>query len=143
MDDLAFYINLIFTSKVKDLTAQLKENYTIIIVIDNKQQATRMLYFTTNIEYIFSNPQKKITSKYLRRQFSSLIYWVLYNLSCKTDTFKKREHKIGKNFLLFSFSIKLIIILLFSFNKVRIISPPFLDYSFALLDKTMMSFFAY
>ena len=58
MDELAFCLNSIFTFEVKDLIAQLKENYTIIIVVDNMQKATRMADFTANTEYIFGNPQK-------------------------------------------------------------------------------------
>jgi phosphate transport system ATP-binding protein len=68
------------TRKIEELIMQLKENYTIIIVTHNMQQAARISYFTAFlmlgelIEYditskIFTSPSKKITEDYITGRF--------------------------------------------------------------------------
>ena len=70
----------ISTSKIEDLTLKLKENYTIIIVTHNMQQATRVAdstaFFllgevieTGDTEQIFSMPKNKKTEDYITGRF--------------------------------------------------------------------------
>ena len=66
--------------KIEDLALELKENYTIVIVTHNMQQAARIsdktAFFLLGdlIEYnktteIFANPQNKKTEDYITGRF--------------------------------------------------------------------------
>ncbi|MEM3583944.1 MAG: phosphate ABC transporter ATP-binding protein PstB, partial [Nitrososphaerales archaeon] len=68
------------TSKIEELIVKLKENYTIVIVTHNMQQAARISDFTAFmylgelIEYgetarIFKQPEKELTEKYITGRF--------------------------------------------------------------------------
>jgi phosphate transport system ATP-binding protein len=70
----------IATGKIEDLITELKENYTIVIVTHNMQQAARVSDFTAFmylgeiIEYdktekIFLNPLNKQTEDYVSGKF--------------------------------------------------------------------------
>jgi phosphate transport system ATP-binding protein len=80
MDEPASALDPISTTKVEDLIFELKENYTIIIVTHNMQQAARVSNYTAFfymgklIEYgeankIFTSPSNKQTEDYIRGRF--------------------------------------------------------------------------
>ena len=80
MDEPTSALDPISTSKVEDLVMSLKNDYTIIIVTHNIQQATRVsdrtAFFLLGevVEYaetekLFSNPQDKRTEDYISGRF--------------------------------------------------------------------------
>jgi len=80
MDEPASALDPLSTSKIEELIVQLKENYTIVIVTHNMQQAARIsdqtafFYLGELIEYdktkkIFTNPEKKQTEDYITGRF--------------------------------------------------------------------------
>lgn len=80
MDEPTSALDPISTSKVEDLVMSLKNDYTIIIVTHNMQQATRVsdrtafLLLGEVVEYaetekLFSNPQDKRTEDYISGRF--------------------------------------------------------------------------
>ena len=80
MDEPASALDPISTLKVEDLIYELKENYTIVIVTHNMQQAGRVsdktafFYMGELIEYddtkkIFLNPDKEATQNYITGRF--------------------------------------------------------------------------
>ncbi|HNY07285.1 MAG TPA: phosphate ABC transporter ATP-binding protein PstB [Bacteroidales bacterium] len=80
MDEPASALDPISTSKIEELIFQLKDNYTIVIVTHNMQQAARVSNYTAFfylgelIEYgktrkIFTNPEKKQTEDYITGRF--------------------------------------------------------------------------
>ena len=85
MDEPASALDPIATLKIEDLMRQLAENYTIIIVTHNMQQAARASHYTAFfnmdedqaghlIEYgkseqIFTNPKEKETEAYITGRF--------------------------------------------------------------------------
>jgi phosphate transport system ATP-binding protein len=80
LDEPCSAIDPISTAKIEDLIYQLKQNYTIIIVTHNMQQAARVsdktAFFCLGelIEYditskIFGNPTKKQTEDYVTGRF--------------------------------------------------------------------------
>lgn len=80
MDEPCSALDPIATGKIEDLITQLKENYTIVIVTHNMQQASRVsdytafMYLGELIEYdetetIFLNPGKKQTEDYVSGKF--------------------------------------------------------------------------
>ena len=80
MDEPASALDPISTLKVEDLIYELKENYTIVIVTHNMQQAGRVsdktafFYMGELIEYddtkkIFLNPAKEATQNYITGRF--------------------------------------------------------------------------
>ncbi len=81
MDEPASAIDPVATSKIEELMESLKENYTIVIVTHNMQQAARVSDYTAFfyeghiVEFgpttqIFSNPQQKQTEDYITGRFS-------------------------------------------------------------------------
>jgi phosphate transport system ATP-binding protein len=80
MDEPCSALDPIATAKIEELMADLKKQYTIVIVTHNMQQAARVsdytafLYLGTLIEYdltkqIFVNPSKKQTEDYITGRF--------------------------------------------------------------------------
>ena len=80
MDEPTSALDPISTMKIEDLALELKENYTIVIVTHNMQQAARIsdktAFFLLGdlIEYnktkeIFSNPRNKKTEDYITGRF--------------------------------------------------------------------------
>ena len=80
MDEPASALDPIATAKIEELIHELKENYTIVIVTHNMQQAARVSDFTAFfyigelIEYddtkrIFTAPSKKQTEDYITGRF--------------------------------------------------------------------------
>src|SRR5436309_1902172 len=80
MDEPCSALDPISTSKIEDLIFQLKENYTVVIVTHNMQQAARVAEFTafflmgSLIEYdqtatIFTTPADKRTEDYITGRF--------------------------------------------------------------------------
>ena len=85
MDEPASALDPIATLKIEDLMRQLSENFTIIIVTHNMQQAARASHFTAFfnmdadragylVEYgesiqIFTNPQHEQTEAYITGRF--------------------------------------------------------------------------
>lgn len=80
MDEPASSLDPVATAKIEDLIAQLKEEYTIIIVTHNMQQAARVSDYTAfflmgeMVEYhrtekIFKNPSQKRTEDYITGRF--------------------------------------------------------------------------
>ncbi|MFZ5898295.1 MAG: phosphate ABC transporter ATP-binding protein PstB [Bacillota bacterium] len=80
MDEPASALDPISTSKLEDLIRELKENYTIVIVTHNMQQAARVSDYTAfflngeMIEYdltntIFTAPRDKRTEDYITGRF--------------------------------------------------------------------------
>lgn len=80
MDEPASALDPISTTKIEDLIFELKNNYTIIIVTHNMQQAARVsdytafFYMGDLIEFadtkkVFTAPEKKQTEDYIRGRF--------------------------------------------------------------------------
>lgn len=80
MDEPASALDPIATAKIEELIVKLKENYTIVIVTHNMQQAARISDFTCFlmqgelIEFgetkeIFTKPKEKITEDYITGRF--------------------------------------------------------------------------
>ena len=80
MDEPTSALDPISTSKIEDLTQQLKKDYTIIMVTHNMQQAVRISDNTAffllgeliefgNTEQMFSQPQDKRTEDYITGRF--------------------------------------------------------------------------
>ena len=80
MDEPTSALDPISTSKIEDLAMQLREQYTIVIVTHNMQQAVRISDNTAffllgelvefgQTEQIFSQPQDKRTEDYITGRF--------------------------------------------------------------------------
>ncbi len=85
MDEPASALDPIATMKIEDLMHQLAENYTIVIVTHNMQQAARASHYTAffnrdddqagylveygTSEQIFINPQEEMTEAYITGRF--------------------------------------------------------------------------
>lgn len=80
MDEPTSALDPISTAKIEELAIQLKENYTIIIVTHNMQQAVRISDSTAffllgelveygNTEKLFSQPRDKRTEDYITGRF--------------------------------------------------------------------------
>ena len=80
MDEPTSALDPISTGKIEELALQLKENYTIIIVTHNMQQAARisdkcaLFLLGQMIEYdetteMFQNPKSKVTEDYITGRF--------------------------------------------------------------------------
>lgn len=80
MDEPASALDPISTSKVEELIHEIKNEYTIVIVTHNMQQATRVsdktafFYLGQLIEFddtkkIFTNPSKEATQNYITGRF--------------------------------------------------------------------------
>jgi phosphate transport system ATP-binding protein len=77
---VALLLNPISTSRIEDLIDELQNDYTIVIVTHNMQQAARVSDFTAYmylgelVEFgdtntIFTNPTKKETEDYITGKF--------------------------------------------------------------------------
>ena len=80
MDEPTSALDPISTSRIEDLTMELKKNYTIVIVTHNMQQAVRISDQTAffllgdlveygNTEKMFSQPKDKRTEDYITGRF--------------------------------------------------------------------------
>ncbi|MCL2717799.1 MAG: phosphate ABC transporter ATP-binding protein PstB [Lachnospiraceae bacterium] len=80
MDEPTSALDPISTGKIEDLMSELKEEYTVIIVTHNMQQATRISDKTAffllgemiefgDTEQIFSMPKEKTTENYISGRF--------------------------------------------------------------------------
>ena len=80
MDEPASALDPISTSKIEELVFQLKENYTIVIVTHNMQQAARVSDYTAffylgeliemdKTKDIFTKPSKRQTEDYITGRF--------------------------------------------------------------------------
>ena len=80
MDEPTSALDPISTSRIEELTMELKERYTIVIVTHNMQQATRIADYTAFflvgevVEYapttdLFSHPREKKTEDYITGRF--------------------------------------------------------------------------
>ena len=85
MDEPASALDPIATLKIEELIQELKENYTIVIVTHNMQQAARASDYTTFFnmaedragylvehgptKQIFTNPREKLTEEYITGRF--------------------------------------------------------------------------
>ena len=80
MDEPCSALDPISTGKIEDLIFQLKEQYTIVIVTHNMQQAARVAEFTgffllgkmiefDKTEKVFTNPSDKRTEDYVTGRF--------------------------------------------------------------------------
>lgn len=80
MDEPTSALDPISTLKIEDLMDELKQNYTVVIVTHNMQQATRIADYTAFflvgevIEYastgeLFSHPKQKKTEDYITGRF--------------------------------------------------------------------------
>ncbi len=80
MDEPASALDPLSTSKIEDLIAELKKNYTIVIVTHNMQQAARVsdttaFFYEGNMiesgatKLIFTKPNKKRTEDYITGRF--------------------------------------------------------------------------
>jgi len=85
MDEPASALDPIATLKIEDLMRQLAENYTIIIVTHNMQQAARASHYTAffnmdddgagylveygNSNQVFTNPREGLTEAYITGRF--------------------------------------------------------------------------
>ncbi|MEM4165150.1 MAG: phosphate ABC transporter ATP-binding protein PstB [Nitrososphaerales archaeon] len=80
MDEPCSALDPIATAKIEQLMVKLKDEYTVVIVTHNMQQAARVadytafLYLGRLIEYgetaqIFENPREELTEKYITGKF--------------------------------------------------------------------------
>jgi phosphate transport system ATP-binding protein len=80
MDEPASALDPIATQKIEDLIYQLKQDYTVVIVTHNMQQAARVsdftafLYMGELVEYgptqgLFTNPKEERTEAYITGRF--------------------------------------------------------------------------
>lgn len=80
MDEPTSALDPISTSRIEDLTLQLKEKYTVVMVTHNMQQAVRISDYTAffllgelvefgETEKIFSQPEDKRTEDYITGRF--------------------------------------------------------------------------
>ena len=80
MDEPTSALDPISTSRIEDLTLQLKEKYTVVMVTHTMQQAVRISDYTAffllgelvefgETEKIFSQPQDKRTEDYITGRF--------------------------------------------------------------------------
>jgi phosphate transport system ATP-binding protein len=80
MDEPCSALDPIATTKIETLMRQLKENYTVVLVTHNLQQAARVsdmtafMYIGEVIEFgntrdVFENPQKTLTENYITGKF--------------------------------------------------------------------------
>ena len=80
LDEPASALDPISTSKIEELVYELKQNYTIVIVTHNMQQAARIsdytayMYLGNLIEFdntlsIFTNPKQKATEDYITGRY--------------------------------------------------------------------------
>ena len=80
MDEPTSALDPISTLKIEDLMGELKKNYTVVIVTNNMQQATRIADYTAFflvgevVEYapttdLFSHPREKKTEDYITGRF--------------------------------------------------------------------------
>ncbi len=80
MDEPCSALDPVATAKIEELIVSLKDDYTVVIVTHNMQQAARVsdftafLYLGELIEYgstkdIFENPKSEITEKYITGKF--------------------------------------------------------------------------
>ncbi|UCC79228.1 MAG: ATP-binding cassette domain-containing protein, partial [Candidatus Zixiibacteriota bacterium] len=80
MDEPASALDPKSTARIEDLIAELRKNYTIVIVTHNMQQAARVSDFTAffyeghliefgETKMIFTKPQKKQTEDYITGRF--------------------------------------------------------------------------
>lgn len=80
MDEPASALDPIATKKIEELVVQLKEEYTIVIVTHNMQQASRIsdrtaffmlgkLVEVNKTRKMFTNPEQKLTEEYITGRF--------------------------------------------------------------------------
>jgi len=80
MDEPCSALDPMATAKIEELVVQLKEQYTVVIVTHNMQQAARVsdytafMYLGQLIEYgdtttVFENPRSELTEKYITGKF--------------------------------------------------------------------------
>ncbi|MGA3191500.1 MAG: phosphate ABC transporter ATP-binding protein PstB [Candidatus Bathyarchaeia archaeon] len=80
MDEPCSALDPVATSKIEELIVSLKENYTVVIVTHNMQQAARVSDFTAflylgglveygNTRSVFENPTNELTEKYITGKF--------------------------------------------------------------------------
>ena len=80
MDEPASALDPIATQKIEDLIYKLKQEYTVVIVTHNMQQAARVsdytafLYMGELVEYgptqqLFTNPKEERTESYITGRF--------------------------------------------------------------------------
>ncbi|HXP93125.1 MAG TPA: phosphate ABC transporter ATP-binding protein PstB [Candidatus Binatia bacterium] len=80
MDEPASALDPIATAKIEELIAQIKQNYTVVIVTHSMQQAARVSEFTAffmlgvivehgETTQIFTRPQEKQTEDYITGRF--------------------------------------------------------------------------
>jgi phosphate transport system ATP-binding protein len=80
MDEPASALDPISTAKIEELIYELKQNYTIIIVTHNMQQAGRVSDYTAFFYYgklvefgdtkeVFTNPKEELTQNYITGRF--------------------------------------------------------------------------
>jgi phosphate transport system ATP-binding protein len=80
MDEPCSALDPVATAKIEQLIISLKENYTVIVVTHNMQQAARIsdmtgfLYLGRLVEYgptpeIFENPRDELTERYISGKF--------------------------------------------------------------------------
>jgi len=80
MDEPCSALDPIATAKIEELIAQLKHDYTLIIVTHNMQQAARVaddtafLYLGKLVEFgptedLFERPKERLTESYITGRF--------------------------------------------------------------------------
>lgn len=81
MDEPCSALDPIATAKIEKLVVELKQNYTVVIVTHNMQQASRVsdytafMYLGDLVEFgrtkdIFESPKSKLTEQYITGEFS-------------------------------------------------------------------------
>jgi phosphate transport system ATP-binding protein len=68
MDEPCSALDPIATAKIEDLIFDLRQNYTVVIVTHNMQQAARVAEFDKT-QKLFENPAEKLTEGYITGRF--------------------------------------------------------------------------
>ena len=80
MDEPCSALDPIATAKIEELIVSLKDDYTVVIVTHNMQQAARVSEFTAfmylgeliefgDTDQIFEKPKNELTEKYITGEF--------------------------------------------------------------------------
>jgi phosphate transport system ATP-binding protein len=104
MDEPCSALDPIATAKIEELMKDLKQEYTIVIVTHNMQQAARVSDYTgfmllgELVEFgvtkdLFTNPRNRRTEDYITGRFGSLGYLLRWCSWCKNDATNYRRRK--------------------------------------------------
>ena len=96
MDEPCSALDPLATLKIEELISELKDNFTIVMVTHNMQQAARVAGYTAfflhgeMVEYgltaeIFTKPMDKRTEDYITGRFGSTGSWLQRGIATPTE----------------------------------------------------------